>query len=148
MLPNAKTMTSSEIEDAIMEYGDFYGEVLDTNRDNIFSESNENKMHSITFSDYIEYDEDEFEPGEEWKCTRDSVVKNIKKYYPNVAKIEKIRTVDGAGLKIYSNDIDTLKKIWVNLSFTDSKYDELVKKGKLENELKSTDFYGFLDVNN
>ena len=35
MIPNAKTMTSSQIEDAIMEYGDFYGEVLDTNRDQI-----------------------------------------------------------------------------------------------------------------
>ena len=148
MIPNAKTMTSSEIEDAIMEYGDFYGEVLDTNRDHIFSESDENKMHSIKISDYIEYDEDEFEPGEEWKCTRDSVVNNIKKYYPNVAKIEKIRTVDGSGLKIYSNGIGTLKKIWISLLYADSKYDELVKKGKLENELQSTDFYGCLDANN
>ena len=79
------------------------------------------KMHSIKISDYIEYDEDEFEPGEEWKCTRDSVVNNIKKYYPNVAKIEKIRTVDGSGLKIYSNDIGTLKKIWISLLYADSK---------------------------
>ena len=104
------------------------------------------KLQSITFTDYIEYGADEFGPGEEWKCTRDSVVKNIKKHYPKVAKAEKIRTPDGPGLKIYSDDLDTLKKIWIALSYSDgdAHYDEMVKNGELEDELESTDFYGCL----
>ena len=103
-----------------------------------------NKLQSITFTDFIEYDQDDFDPGEEWKCTRDCVVKNIKKHYPNVAKVSKISTCDGGGLRIYSNDIDTLKKIWFSLSINDAEYDKLVENGELEHMLQATDFYANL----
>ena len=102
-------------------------------------------MKKVTFTDYIEYDEDDFKPGDEWKATRNGVIKNIKKHYPDVAMVKKIRTLDGGGLEIYSNNVNTLKKVWIDLSTADDTLDKLLNNPeKLEHELQASDFYSYL----
>ena len=104
-------------------------------------------MKSVKFTDYIEYDKEDYELAEQWKCTIASVIRNIKKYFPKVAKAKRIYTNDGVGIEFFSDDIDTLKKLWISLSFIDgdNEYNKLVKNGKLEYELDATDFYGCLN---
>ena len=50
----------------------------------------------------------------------------------SVVKAKEFDTWDGPGLKIYSNDLDTLKKIWISLSIDDAEYEKLMKNGDLE----------------
>lgn len=106
----------------------------------------------LTFDGFIEYEDDEecgynaevdLGKGEKWHGTIDSVMKNIKKFFPKITKVKKIFNNDGPGFIIWSDDLDTLKHIWIRLGYTDGeqKYQELIKTNMLEDELEKSCFY-------
>ena len=95
--------------------------------------------------EFIDYDDDD-DPTNPFN-TIESTVKNIPRLVPGVKAYEgptHTRGSTGGGLILVSNDLDALKKAVIYVSHADGvdEYKRLVKSGRLEDELESSDFYG------
>ena len=101
---------------------------------------------NVTVGGFIDYEDEDMDPGEEWHATLDSTIRNIKAHFPKIARAEKYCDHDGAGLRLFSDDLETLKHAWtVICTGSEAEYQKLVKNNTLEHEITAMDFYNVLE---
>lgn len=91
--------------------------------------------------DYNEYPEETSNPFSTIKKT----LKNIPKMFPEVRVFINQPSGQGAGIELSSENEEQLKKAFIMLCYANDEkhYNELVKNGTLEHELKSMGFYDY-----
>jgi len=104
------------------------------------------KKYSWYSDEFIDYSDDE--PEYEF-ASIDLVKKNLPKYIPSVTIYEAPgNSVKSGGILMTSDNLDDLKKAVIYISYSNGidEYNELVKRGELDDDLKSMDFFNNIDA--
>ena len=105
------------------------------------------KKYSWYLDEFIDYSDDA-EPTDEF-ASIDAVKKNLPKYIPSITVYEAPgHSVSTGGILMTSDNLDDLKKavIYVSAANGIDMYNELVKTGRLDDELERMDFFNNIDV--
>lgn len=104
------------------------------------------KKYSWYLDEFIDYSDDE---SMDEFASIDLVKKNLPKYIPSVTIYEAPgNSIQSGGILMTSDNLDDLKKAVIYISYSNGidEYDELVKSGRLDDDLKSMDFFNNIAV--